>query len=77
MVNNPLQDVEGEAPEVDPSKYTAADVAAIAERLELDQYNNAFDSLNDWHILRSLAFKGSDLAEPYRHLLDLEAFDEC
>ena len=67
----------GEAPEVDPSKFTASEVAAIADRLERDDYANAFESLNDWHILRSLAFKGSELAEPYRHLLDLEAFDEC
>ncbi len=67
----------GEAPEVDPSKFTASEVAAIANRLELDDYANAFESLNDWHILRSLAFKGSELAEPYRHLLDVEAFDEC
>ncbi len=67
----------GEAPEVDPSKFSASDVAEIADRLERDDYANAFESLNDWHILRSLAFKGSELAEPYRHLLDLEAFDEC
>jgi Protein of unknown function (DUF2555) len=77
MVNNPSKDVVGEAPEVDPSKFSASDVAAIADRLERDDYANAFDSLNDWHILRSLAFKGSDLTEPYRHLLDVEAFDEC
>ena len=67
----------GEAPEVDPSKFSASDVAELADRLERDDYANAFESLNDWHILRSLAFKGSELAEPYRHLLDLEAFDEC
>ncbi|MEA5476866.1 DUF2555 domain-containing protein [Pseudanabaena galeata UHCC 0370] len=77
MVDNPSKDVVGEAPEVDPSKFTASDVAAIADRLERDDYASAFESLNDWHILRSLAFKGSELAEPYRHLLDLEAFDEC
>jgi len=77
MVDNPSKDVVGGAPEVDPSKFTAAEVAAIADRLERDDYANAFESLNDWHILRSLAFKGSELAEPYRHLLDLEAFDEC
>ncbi|MBD2188888.1 protein IsiD [Pseudanabaena mucicola] len=71
------ENVTGEAPEVDPSKFTAEQVAAIADRLERDDYENAFESLNDWHILRSLAFKGSELAEPYRHLLDLEAFDEC
>ena len=71
------ENVIGEAPEVDPSKFTASDVADIADRLERDDYASAFESLHDWHILRSLAFKGSDLAEPYRHLLDLEAFDEC
>ena len=77
MVNNPSKDVVGEAPEVDPSKFNATDVAEIADRLERDDYASAFESLRDWHILRSLAFKGSDLVEPYRHLLDLEAFDEC
>lgn len=66
MVNNPSKDVIGEAPEVDPSKFNATDVAAIAERLEHDDYANAFESLSDWHILRSLAFKGSELAE-FKH----------
>ncbi|MCA6503833.1 MAG: DUF2555 domain-containing protein [Pseudanabaena sp.] len=77
MVNNPSKDVVGEAPEVDPSKFSESDVAAIADRLERDDYANAFESLNDWHILRALAFKGSELADPYRHLLDVESFDEC
>ncbi len=77
MVNNSSKDVVGEAPEVDPSKFSASDVAAIADRLERDDYANAFESLSDWHILRALAFKGSELAEPYRHLLDVESFDEC
>ncbi|MFN6167831.1 MAG: DUF2555 domain-containing protein [Pseudanabaena sp.] len=77
MVDNPSKDVIGEAPEVDPSKFNATDVAEIADRLERDDYASAFESLRDWHILRSLAFKGSDLVEPYRHFLDLEAFDEC
>ena len=77
MATKVSNNVTGEAPEVDPSKYSASDFAEIADRLERDDYANAFESLNDWHILRSLAFKGSDLAEPYRHLLDLEAFDEC
>ncbi|MFN9469121.1 MAG: DUF2555 domain-containing protein, partial [Pseudanabaena sp.] len=56
MVNNPSKDVVGEAPEVDPSKFSESDVAAIADRLERDDYANAFESLNDWHILRALAF---------------------
>jgi len=77
MVNKSSTDVMGEAPEIDPSKFNATEVAAIADRLEHDNYANAFESLSDWHILRSLAFKGSELAEPYRHLLDVEAFDEC
>ncbi len=77
MSTKTSENVIDEAPEVDPSKFSASDVAEIADRLERDDYANAFESLNDWHILRSLAFKGSELAEPYRHLLDLEAFDEC
>jgi ABC-type uncharacterized transport system auxiliary subunit len=58
-------------------KLSAEEVAKIAERLEKDAYTSAFESLNDWHILRTLAFMGSSLVEPYQHLLDLEAFDEC
>ena len=78
MVNNPSKMIElGEVPDVDPQDFNASDVAALADRLERDDYANAFESLNDWHILRSLAFKGSALVEPYRYLLDLEAFDEC
>ncbi len=78
MVNNPPKPIElGEVPDVDPQDFNASDVAALAERLERDEYDNAFEGLSDWHILRSLAFKGSALIEPYRYLLDLEAFDEC
>jgi hypothetical protein len=63
--------------EIDVSQLTASEVAEIAARLEKDDYGSVFDSLRDWHILRTLAFNGSQLVEPYRHLLDLEAFDEC
>ena len=78
MVNDSSKTVElGEVPDIDPQDFNASDVAALADRLELDDYDNAFESLSDWHILRSLAFKGSALVEPYRYLLDLEAFDEC
>jgi hypothetical protein len=66
-----------EAQEVDVSKLTAEDVAQLAARLENDEYTNAFDSLKDWHLLRTLAFANPDIVEPYRHLLDIEAFDEC
>jgi Protein of unknown function (DUF2555) len=68
---------QNEAQEVDVSKLTAEDVAQLATRLEEDEYANAFESLRDWHILRTLAFSNPDLIEPYRHLLDIEAFDEC
>lgn len=56
---------------------TAADVAQLAARLEQDDYANAFEGLNDWHLLRAIAFQRPELVEPYLHLLDLEAFDEA
>jgi hypothetical protein len=56
---------------------TPADVAALAQRLEQDDYPNAFASLQDWHLLRKIAFQRPDIVEPYLHLLDLEAFDEA
>jgi len=40
----------------DPRQFTAADVAAIAERLERNEYPNVFDCLEDWHTLRAIAF---------------------
>lgn len=55
---------------------TPADVATLAQRLEQDDYPNAFASLQDWHLLRKIAFQRPDLVEPYMHLLDWEAFDE-
>lgn len=61
----------------DISDLTAADVAELAARLEQDDYANAFEGLDDWHFLRSIAFQRPDLVEPYIHLLDLEAYDEA
>jgi Protein of unknown function (DUF2555) len=58
-------------------KLTSKDIEELAIRLENDDYPNAFDSLNDWHLLRAVAFNIPDLIEPYRYLLDLEPFDEC
>ncbi len=55
---------------------TAAEVAELATRLEQDNYTNAFDGLNDWHLLRAIAFQRPELVEPYVHLLDLEPYDE-
>jgi hypothetical protein len=56
---------------------TAADVADLAARLEQDDYTNAFEGLNDWHLLRAIAFQRPELVEPYLYLLDLEAYDEA
>jgi hypothetical protein len=56
---------------------TAAEVADLATRLEQDNYTNAFDGLNDWHLLRAIAFQRPELVEPYVHILDLEPYDEA
>ncbi len=61
----------------DVAQMTEADVAALASRLETDEYDNAFAALEDWHKLRAIAFQRPDLIEPYIHLLDLEAYDEA
>ncbi len=55
---------------------TTAEVVDLATRLEQDNYTNAFDGLNDWHLLRAIAFQRPELVEPYIHLLDLEPYDE-
>ncbi|MEL6471945.1 MAG: DUF2555 domain-containing protein [Cyanobacteria bacterium J06614_10] len=55
---------------------TSEDVAELAQRLEQDEYDTPFAGLQDWHLLRAVAFQRSELVEPYMHLLDLEAFDE-
>ncbi len=56
---------------------TAEDIAKLASRLEADDYDSAFDSLRDWHLLRALAFQRPETVEPYIYLLDLEAYDEA
>lgn len=61
----------------DISAMTTADVQELANRLEEDDYTNAFEGLNDWHLLRAIAFQRPELVEPYIHLLDLEAYDEA
>jgi uncharacterized protein (DUF849 family) len=58
------------------TRLTETDVAALAERLERDDYSDAFEGLNDWHLLRAIAFQRPELAEPYFYLLDMEAYDE-
>lgn len=58
------------------SQLTAADVEKLATRLEEDNYSSPFDGLQDWHLLRAIAFQRPELVEPYLHLLDLENYDE-
>lgn len=61
----------------DFGRVTAEDVAQLALRLEGDDYANPFAALEDWHLLRAIAFHNSELVEPYLHLLDIEAYDEA
>jgi DUF971 family protein len=61
----------------DVSAITADDVAELAGRLERDDYTNAFEGLDDWHLLRALAFQRPELTEPYLYLLDLQGYDEA
>lgn len=56
---------------------TSVDVAKLAARLEKDEYTDAFEGLNDWHLLRAIAFQRPELVEPYIYLLDMEAYDEA
>ncbi|MGA7936052.1 MAG: DUF2555 domain-containing protein [Kovacikia sp.] len=62
---------------LDVSTLTEVDVAAIADRLEADEYTDAFAELRDWHLLRAIAFRRPELVEPYYYLLDMEAYDEA
>ena len=59
------------------SALTAADVGQLAVRLERDDYTNPFEGLDDWHLLRAIAFQRPDLVEPYLYLLDFQPFDEA
>lgn len=56
---------------------TQEEVDQLANRLEQDEYTTAFEGLQDWHRLRSVAFQRPELVESYLHLLDMEAFDEA
>ncbi|HEY9697716.1 MAG TPA: DUF2555 domain-containing protein [Trichocoleus sp.] len=61
----------------DVSKITETEVAALAKRLEQDDYSSPFEGLEDWHLLRAIAFQRPEMIEPYIYLLDLEAYDEA
>ena len=63
--------------EKDISALTEEDIIALVGRLDQDDYNNPFESLKDWHILRTILFQRQDLAEPYLYFLDIEAYDEA
>lgn len=58
------------------SQMSETDVADLAARLELDDYVSPFEALQDWHLLRAIAFQREDLVKPYWHLLDIQAYDE-
>jgi len=55
---------------------TPADIQMLAERLEADEYPTPFACLEDWHLLRAIAYENPDLVEPYLHLLEFEDCDE-
>ncbi|MFM7471495.1 MAG: DUF2555 domain-containing protein [Nodosilinea sp. LVE1205-7] len=57
-------------------EMTPDSVAELARRLEADAYDNAFEGLQDWHMLRALAFRRPELVDSYLYLLDLEPYDE-
>jgi hypothetical protein len=61
----------------DISTVTPEEMASLAARLEADDYTDAFEGLQDWHLMRSIAFQRPELTEPYLYLLDLEAYDEA
>jgi uncharacterized protein (DUF849 family) len=61
----------------DISTLTTEDVSILARRLEQDDYSNPFEALEDWHLLRAIAFQRQDLVEPYLYLLDIETYDEA
>jgi hypothetical protein len=69
---NPKQNLN-----LDVSQIAAEDVARLAERLDRDDYANPFEALEDWHLLRAIAFHNADLVESYLYLLDIEAYDEA
>jgi hypothetical protein len=63
--------------EQDVDRMTDSEVANLAKRLEQDDYQTAFEGLEDWHLLRAIAFRRPEMVEPYLFLLDMEAYDEA
>ncbi|MFO8041096.1 MAG: DUF2555 domain-containing protein [Sodalinema sp.] len=60
----------------DLSAVTEDQVKLLANRLDADDYPNPFEGLEDWHLLRAIAFERPDLVEPYSYLLEFEDCDE-
>lgn len=60
----------------DTIEWTAAKVAAIAERLEQNTYTNLFDCLEDWHLLQAAAYQVPEWVEPYTYLLEREVDED-
>jgi hypothetical protein len=61
----------------DLATLTPDDVAQLAQRLENDDYGDPFAGLQDWHLLRAIAFHRRELVKPYLFLLDNEPYDEA
>jgi hypothetical protein len=75
-VTQPIQESLAPISQETLDGFDEAAIAELARRLDEDDYPNPFASLNDWHLLRALAIHRPDLAQPYVHLVDQEAFDE-
>jgi hypothetical protein len=52
--------------------WTPEEVAELARRLENDDYERAFDALQDWQILKALQYRRPELVDAYVHLLEIE-----
>jgi hypothetical protein len=79
MVDSGTPSSPGADGPITPERLEAFDeqsVAALARRLEDDDYPSPFAGLADWHLLRALAIHRPELARPYVHLVDQEPFDE-
>ncbi|MCC5898949.1 DUF2555 domain-containing protein [Geitlerinema sp. P-1104] len=60
----------------DLAAVTEDQVKLLANRLDADDYSNPFEGLEDWHLLRAIAFERPELVEPYSYLLEFEDCDE-
>lgn len=72
MVNQPRSLVPQDLKNVTPEQ-----VEQLAKRLEADNYGSPFEGLEDWRLLRAIAWHRPELATPYSYLLDFEAYDEA